>query len=120
MLIHENGVSFSKEIFKTTEITGLPAYYIEKDYFICLLLNELNRKIDGLVFKGGTALSKCFHIIDRFSEDIDLTLDIEHFTKSNKINANHIIKDSCKSLNLSITNINYVDNHIRESNLCCN
>nr|WP_255696575.1 nucleotidyl transferase AbiEii/AbiGii toxin family protein [Solitalea lacus] len=32
-----------------------------------------------LLFKGGTSLSKCFNLINRFSEDIDLVLDKNHF-----------------------------------------
>jgi len=49
---------------------------IEKDLFVCLLLHVLfeSEFADGLVFKGGTSLSKVFGAINRFSEDIDLSL----------------------------------------------
>lgn len=50
----------------------------EKDFWICLVLGCLFRHQELrhiLRFKGGTALAKCFHIIERFSEDIDLVLD---------------------------------------------
>lgn len=49
---------------------------IEKDFWVCWLLNILFKSefADSLVFKGGTSLSKIFGAIDRFSEDIDLSL----------------------------------------------
>ena len=51
---------------------------VEKDFWVCRILQKLFqyenlRKI--LRFKGGTSLSKVFHLIRRFSEDIDLILD---------------------------------------------
>lgn len=49
---------------------------MEKDFFVCWLLSILfdSEFSDSLVFKGGTSLSKVFGAIDRFSEDIDLSL----------------------------------------------
>ncbi|PID82127.1 MAG: hypothetical protein CSB16_02880 [Clostridiales bacterium] len=51
---------------------------IEKDYWVCFILDYLFNHCsfrNKLVFKGGTSLSKCFGVIHRFSEDIDLILD---------------------------------------------
>lgn len=50
---------------------------VEKDFWICLFLERLfgSPLRERLVFKGGTSLSKAFHLIERFSEDIDLVLD---------------------------------------------
>ena len=58
--------------------TGRPAYLLEKDVWVVWSLEVLFRAEfrDVLVFKGGTSLSKAFGIIDRFSEDVDLTYDI--------------------------------------------
>ena len=52
---------------------------IEKDFWVCWLLAVLFESEFGtwLVFKGGTSLSKVFGVIDRFSEDIDLSLSPE-------------------------------------------
>lgn len=49
---------------------------MEKDFFVCWLLNILfeSEFANSLVFKGGTSLSKVFGAINRFSEDIDLSL----------------------------------------------
>lgn len=54
------------------------ASYVEKDFWVCLVLDALyNRLPEGhprLLFKGGTALSKAFGLIRRFSEDINLVV----------------------------------------------
>lgn len=49
---------------------------MEKDFWVCWLLGILfeSEFADSLVFKGGTSLSKVFGVIDRFSEDIELSL----------------------------------------------
>lgn len=49
---------------------------MEKDFFVCWLLSILfeSQFANHLVFKGGTSLSKVFGAIDRFSEDIDLSI----------------------------------------------
>lgn len=49
---------------------------IEKDYYVTMLLRVLAEKIPYIVFKGGTSLSKCHKVIKRFSEDIDITIDM--------------------------------------------
>ncbi len=52
---------------------------LEKDFWVCWLLGVLfgSEFAGSLVFKGGTSLSKVFGVIDRFSEDIDLSLSPE-------------------------------------------
>ncbi len=54
---------------------GLPPIAAEKDFWVCWTLRQLV-ELDGLptlTFKGGTSLSKVYRLIERFSEDIDLT-----------------------------------------------
>lgn len=55
---------------------GVPATIIEKDVWICWTLDVLFSSSHALpmAFKGGTSLSKVFGAINRFSEDIDLTI----------------------------------------------
>jgi hypothetical protein len=50
---------------------------MEKDFWVCWTLEHLFllKDIPELRFKGGTSLSKVFHLIDRFSEDIDISID---------------------------------------------
>jgi hypothetical protein len=52
---------------------------LEKDFWVCWLLGMLfeSEFAGHLVFKGGTSLSKVFGVIERFSEDIDLSLSPE-------------------------------------------
>lgn len=47
--------------------------YVEKDYWLTKILKNIFQYDYGYVFKGGTSLSKCFHVINRFSEDIDIS-----------------------------------------------
>jgi len=56
---------------------GIPASYVEKDLWVCWILATLFRHPDlapHLTFRGGTSLTKAFGIIERFSEDIDLSV----------------------------------------------
>lgn len=48
---------------------------LEKDIWICWVLQKLFTLPIPMVFKGGTSLSKAFNLIDRFSEDVDVTVD---------------------------------------------
>ncbi|MCE1167990.1 MAG: nucleotidyl transferase AbiEii/AbiGii toxin family protein [Sphingobacteriia bacterium] len=82
MKLHENIELYNDVIVATAQMIGLPEIYVEKDYWVTVALHTIFTSEVGLnaVFKGGTALSKCFSVIDRFSEDIDIVLlkeDIE-------------------------------------------
>ena len=71
-----------KRIFDDTgERTNLPAYAIEKDWWVTQALSIIFEMEIGkhLVFKGGTSLSKSWGIIERFSEDIDMAVDRTFF-----------------------------------------
>jgi hypothetical protein len=54
---------------------AMPAAIVEKDLWLCLVLDNLFQLPLSMSFKGGTSLSKVFGLIDRFSEDIDITID---------------------------------------------
>jgi len=56
---------------------GIDLVIVEKDFWVCWLLGVLFAVPElksHLVFKGGTSLSKVFGVIDRFSEDVDLSV----------------------------------------------
>ncbi len=60
---------------------GLPVYAVEKDWWVVQTLDIIFSQLDvaeNLLFKGGTSLSKAWHLIQRFSEDIDLALNREY------------------------------------------
>lgn len=58
--------------------SGRPAHLLEKDIWVVWVLSAIYESTlaNKLTFKGGTSLSKVYRIIDRFSEDVDLTYDI--------------------------------------------
>lgn len=68
-----------RELFRnTSDKMGLNDAIVEKDFWVCFTLDYLFHRSpwkDSITFKGGTSLSKAFHLISRFSEDIDLILD---------------------------------------------
>lgn len=76
MRLHENEKLFKDAVVATSQQLNIKEIYIEKDYWVTFALcsifkNEIGKET---VFKGGTALLKCFGMIQRFSEDIDLVV----------------------------------------------
>ena len=76
MKLHDNTKLFNEAITIASEYKKLPEIYVEKDYWVTAALYEIFTHEIGkeTIFKGGTALSKCFNLIERFSEDIDLVV----------------------------------------------
>lgn len=63
---------------ETARVSGLSEAIIEKDFWVCFMLEQLFVKSkfkNDIYFKGGTSLSKCYGLIQRFSEDIDIIID---------------------------------------------
>ena len=60
---------------------GVATALIEKDFWVCWVLKQLFALPDlgpHFIFKGGTTLSKVFNVIQRFSEDIDISINREY------------------------------------------
>lgn len=72
MLLHNDKELFREVVVSTAEDLELVVPIVEKDYYVTLILKRLSLECPECVFKGGTSLSKCHHVIDRFSEDIDI------------------------------------------------
>lgn len=76
MKLHEDKKLFRQAIEFTAQQKEILPIYVEKDYWVTYVLDTIFK--DGIgkdtVFKGGTALSKCYASIERFSEDIDLVV----------------------------------------------
>src|SRR5690625_6937562 len=72
MHLHKDKESFSEVITATTEYFTIPEIQVEKDYYVSYLLEHLVKVSPEIVFKGGTSLSKCYGVVKRFSEDIDI------------------------------------------------
>jgi hypothetical protein len=76
MKLHQNPQLFKTAVLAVAGRLNIPAIYIEKDYWVTYALRAVFSHVIGqdTVFKGGTALSKCYQMIERFSEDIDLVV----------------------------------------------
>lgn len=105
MKLHNNKEVFYKLILIVSDYYKIDSAQIEKDYFVTLLLKDLVLRMPNLLFKGGTSLSKCYKIINRFSEDIDLTLEEDCHTQSHKKQMKSKILESCEELQLKLINI---------------
>lgn len=100
MKLHENPSLFSDSINQAAINLKMPVDFVLKDYWLCLILKTLSESIhkNYVIFKGGTSLSKVHSIIDRFSEDIDLSVTKEFSQKKYIYNSpgkslHKIIKD---------------------------
>ena len=75
MKLHEYKNAFEGAVAATAQHFNISEVFIEKDYWVTYALKQIfqneNTK-DIAIFKGGTSLSKCYKIINRFSEDIDI------------------------------------------------
>lgn len=89
------------------------ALLLEKDIWICWALEYLFKMPDRLpmAFKGGTSLSKAYRVIDRFSEDIDITIDYQAFNCGDPF-AEGISKTKLKNISLELRSM--VTKHIKE------
>lgn len=76
MNLHNNKELLQDAILATAEYLDMRDIYVEKDYWVTVALYEIFHSdiADQSVFKGGTALSKCHKLIERFSEDIDMVV----------------------------------------------
>lgn len=82
-----------REVYNNVSMrTGLPPVSIEKDWWVTQTLRALFALpyFDHLSFKGGTSLSKCWGLIERFSEDIDLAVDREYLGYSGELSKTQI------------------------------
>jgi len=79
MKLHNDREAFRTLLLSVAAARNMRADILEKDYYVVLMLKELSKKQDKLpaYFKGGTALYKALKTIRRFSEDIDLTVNID-------------------------------------------
>lgn len=96
----------------TANRLGAPVGNVEKDFWVCWTLNTLYHRLPKnrprLLFKGGTSLSKSYDLIQRFSEDIDITLfredlgqnatveDFEALSNKQRRRRLDAIRDACR------------------------
>ena len=93
-----------KEIIETVaRELGRSEQMIEKDTIQSMFLYELAKSELPFVFKGGTSLSKAYNLIDRFSEDIDLSMN-RRPTQSERVKSKELIIDIAENLGLVLSN----------------
>lgn len=102
--LHENKEEFKNAVNLASEYFHILPIIAEKDYYVTMILRELSKRQDFIVFKGGTSLSKCHKAIKRFSEDIDITIDSK-LTQGQMKKLKESIKVIAEKLGLSIPNI---------------
>lgn len=87
MRLHENKQLFKQAIEFTAQEKQILPIYVEKDYWVTYALHTIfkNKIGEETVFKGGTALLKCYNLIQRFSEDIDLVVLRREGESNNKL-----------------------------------
>lgn len=104
MYLHKDKEIFKEIVEQVAEETGRAVVVIEKDYYVTMILKLLSQKLENVVFKGGTSLSKGFKVINRFSEDIDITFD-EHIGEARRKKLkNDILKNISEELEMPISN----------------
>jgi len=105
MNIHNDKKLFSDTIRAAAYHLSINEVFVEKDYWITLLLNRLsNSKYKSeTVFKGGTSLSKSFRLISRFSEDVDIAIIHEDGKSGNEIR--NLIRTVEKEMTEELTEI---------------
>ena len=93
-----------KEIIETVaRELGRSEQMVEKDTIQSMFLFELAKSELPFVFKGGTSLSKAYNLIDRFSEDIDLSMN-RRPTQSERVKSKELIIEIAENLGLVLSN----------------
>lgn len=107
MNLHHDKEIFREFIAGAANELHIPVGVIEKDYFVTLILKELSSKLKDMVFKGGTSLTKCYQLLDRFSEDIDISYSAESGIPGDarKKQLKKAVVATIESLELTINNL---------------
>ena len=108
MNLHHDREAFRELLIGAANELAIPTAIIEKDYYVTITLKKLSEKLDDMVFKGGTSLTKCYQLLDRFSEDIDLSYTAESGVpgEARKRRLKKAIVEVMDELGFPITNIN--------------
>lgn len=105
MNLHKDNIIFKDILLNASVHLNIPYPFVEKDYWITLVLNRLaqSKYIDDSVFKGGTSLSKGYYLIDRFSEDVDIAIINDNGKTGNEIKT--IIRTIEKEITVDLTEL---------------
>jgi len=79
-MLHDDKERFTNTIYQTVKRTGFPAFLLEKDYYLTLILSRVSELSEKLIFKGGTCLNKIYYVYYRLSEDLDFSMCLPEYT----------------------------------------
>lgn len=102
--LHNDRQLFKESVDLVVYQTGISAEAVEKDYYVTMVLKHLAEKLPFVVFKGGTSLSKCHKVIKRFSEDIDVAIDMS-LSQGQKKKVKAAIVEITELMKLEILNL---------------
>lgn len=102
--LHKDKETFLQAINLVANKNGIVPEIVEKDYYVTMILQGLAKRMDYIVFKGGTSLSKCHKAIKRFSEDIDITID-KTLSQGQKKSVKENIVEIADEMGLEIPNL---------------
>ena len=98
-------------------LKNIPVDMIEKDFWVCWSLSRIfgdPQLYRILCFKGGTSLSKAFHLIERFSEDIDLILDWRLVTQEDPMQSRSNAQQDKFNKRIQEESADYISHQLKE------
>lgn len=98
-LSHEEQLALIRQASRQFQLSDM---MIEKDLWVCWLLEKIFALPVQMAFKGGTSLSKVFSLIQRFSEDCDVTIDYRHFMPP--LDFQHLSRTQLKKISEQLKN----------------
>jgi len=103
--LHHIKSDFNSLIKETSDFYGIREVFIEKDYWISLVLKRLadGEYSHSVVFKGGTSLSKGYKLINRFSEDVDIAIINASGMTGNQLKS--LIRNVEKTISVDLTEV---------------
>lgn len=103
MFLHREKDLFLDVLANTSATLNIDTGIIEKDYYITMILKQIAENIPEAVFKGGTSLSKCHHVIKRFSEDLDIGFNVK-LSEGKRKQIRDIVVAMANDIGLSLSN----------------
>ncbi|MCX6277025.1 MAG: nucleotidyl transferase AbiEii/AbiGii toxin family protein [Bacteroidetes bacterium] len=105
MILHHDIKLLSNTLRSASQHLGIKVDFVEKDYWITLVLSQLakSKYVFDSVFKGGTSLSKGFGLIERFSTDVDIAIINDNAKTGNEIK--NIIRTIEKEMTTDLTEL---------------
>lgn len=108
MKLHEDKDAFQEIIDAVNQEKGIPKAIIEKDYYVSFLLENIQNAYPDIIFKGGTSLSKCYKVIKRFSEDIDINISEANPNRGERKKLKSAILSAINNSEMEVTNENEI------------